>query len=108
MSSAENEILKKRPSIRNKAANYFSAYANSVQLETTPWDMKFVFGLISEATDQKLVIEDQCEVLLSPQHAKVFAAVLIRNIKQYEEKFGKIPGPAGSPAEGIQKPTSRP
>jgi hypothetical protein len=29
-------------------------------------------------------------ISMSPQHAKVFSQILVENIKQYEERFGKI------------------
>jgi hypothetical protein len=106
MPSGENAApMMKRPAIRNKAERFFSIYTNSVQLEMTPWDLKFLFGTMTEATEQRLVVEDSCEVFMSPQHAKVLATLLVNNLKQYEDRFGKIPGPARGPAEIPQEPT---
>jgi hypothetical protein len=106
MPSGENEPLNNRQPIRTKAESFFSTYANSVQLEMTPWDFKFLFGILKVATEQKLEVEDSAQVYMSPQHAKVFAAVLVRHLKQYEQQFGTIPGPAGAPSEVPQEPTS--
>lgn len=79
---------------RTRLEDFVTVYSNSVQLEVSPWDFKFVFGEIKEASPIKLSIRDLIGVYMSPQHAKVFADVLNKNLKEYEEKFGKIPGPS--------------
>ncbi len=79
-------------------------YANNVAFRTLFWDFTLDFGQVVEASDEGLVIRDVATVVLAPQHARVFAEVLLRNIAQYEEQFGPIPRPpeadtgAGEPA----------
>jgi hypothetical protein len=78
--------------------NAFSVYANDVQLQTTPWDIRLVFGVIaslpSEPTPVTTVgINQLGEVRLSPQLAKKLTMVLFEQLKAYETQFGGIPLP---------------
>jgi len=77
----------------HKAPNFLSVYANSARLLVSPWDFRFIFGEIEEATGECLDIREDVRVTMSPEHAKAVFQMLERNIRQYEEKFGEIKQP---------------
>lgn len=68
-------------------------YANIVALGSTVWDFTMDFGMILEAGGNRLRFQDVARVVMSPQQARVFSEVLVQHVKQYEDKFGKIPRP---------------
>ncbi len=68
-------------------------YANQVGIAISPWDFKFQFGLITEASESILKAQEQVCVYMSPQHAKAFLELAMRQVSLYEEKFGPIPQP---------------
>lgn len=74
--------------------NKRSYYANVAQIELGFYDIRISFGekkkRVPEITDEDIDVR----VIMSPQHAKEFANLLIRNIKQYEEIFGEIKIPS--------------
>jgi hypothetical protein len=78
------------------AASYVSLYANDTQIQVSPWDVRLIFGEISQpatADRPTNVIKQTGEVRMSPQHAKVVAMILIAQLKQYEDTIGPIPIP---------------
>jgi len=82
-----------------RSDGFFRTYANSAQIETSVWDLKFVFGELLR-TGNKIVVEQTVAISMSPQHAKALLGVLETNIREYEKKFGKINLPAsGSSAQ---------
>ena len=68
-------------------------YSNNTQFKYSIWDFVMDFGMILDADEEKLRVKVLTKVIMSPQHAKVFAEVLTRNIKNYEETHGPIPVP---------------
>ena len=87
----ENSPAKKRVAEYRLAADYRSYYTNSAGVQTTPWDITIKFGKVIEASKAKLVVENQAEVVMSPQHAKSVAQLMDEQIKSYEAKHGPIP-----------------
>jgi len=77
-----------------------SFYANDTQIQSTPWDLRFTFGIIKDVnTDSKrALIESVAEVRMSPQHAKRLAEILATQIQHYEASIGFIALPP--PADG--------
>jgi len=79
-------------------------YSNSVQLVVGPWDFTFTFGEVKKPGDNP-VVENQVAVIMSPQHAKAFANILMNHVSEYEKKIGEIKlpveeaVPANSPVE---------
>ncbi|MFK4980035.1 DUF3467 domain-containing protein, partial [Klebsiella pneumoniae] len=59
------------------------------------FDFSFIFGEISGAEGETVVVDQKVRITMSPQHAKVLAMVLIQNLKNYEETIVPIPLPAG-------------
>ena len=75
---------------------FFSAYANDVQVQTTPWDMRVIFGeLAITATPElpRVVVNSLGEVRMSPSLAKKVAVIMMQQLRIYEERFGAIPMP---------------
>jgi hypothetical protein len=82
-----------------RSERFASIYSNATNLEVTPWDFKFIFGvLVKPPTGSIPKIESLTEVIMSPQHAKALLGILENNIQEYEKKIGKIelPKPEGS------------
>jgi len=68
-------------------------YANDVQVQTSPWDVRLLFAVIM-AVDQEtatLKVEQVADVRMSPQLAKRVADILQRQIEHYEATIGPIP-----------------
>ena len=85
----------------DKPSNFQSVYANNVRLGMTNWDFKMEFGSLEEATNEEIVIQPLALVIMSPQHTKAFAAVLVEHIKKYEEAFGEV---AFNPKAKVEQP----
>jgi hypothetical protein len=68
---------------------YVKLYSNSVNMTVTPWDFTLSFGEIKQP-GEKTVIEHLVGIVMSPQHAKVFANVLTANVREYEKNIGQI------------------
>jgi hypothetical protein len=81
-----------------RSPSFVSVYANDVQLQTTPWDVRLTFGAMSvevrSGTGPTAHVSELSEVRLSPQLAKRVAAILVAQVEAYELKFGTIPQPS--------------
>ncbi len=82
-------------------------YANGVGVRITPWDFAFQLGTISAADEKGIKIQENLCVYMSPQHTKAFLALLINQIKLYEEKFGVIPEVKVTVNSGDKKPRTK-
>lgn len=78
---------------RERAQQYVSLYANDIQLQASPWDMRFLFGeaSLSDDEDGLVVVKQLAEVRVSPPMAKKLSAILAAQIANYEANFGSIP-----------------
>jgi hypothetical protein len=65
-------------------------YANSVQVETSNWDLKLSFGRVLKADGNVVVVRDILDVYMSPQHAKATASVLNGAVERWEREHGVI------------------
>ncbi len=93
LKTAHNEPITRETS---KSAEFVSLYANDVQVQTTPWDMRLLLGEISDPPSPEsptLKIQQLGELRISPQLAKRLTLIMLDQIKVYEESFGEIPGP---------------
>jgi hypothetical protein len=73
-----------------RSNTFLSMYANSTQIRITPWDIQLIFGEIFSVDEQKVVIENQLAVTLSPQQAKALINALLGQVQAYERQFGEI------------------
>ena len=77
-----------------KSPTFISLYANDVQVHTSPWDVRLLLGSVGElpTADHPVVnITQLADLRMSPQLAKRLVAIMIEQIKVYEERFGPIP-----------------
>jgi hypothetical protein len=65
-------------------------YANNVQMSTTSFDVRILFGQIGDLTEDKVAIEQQVQVTMSWLEAKIFADFLWANIEAFEELNGPM------------------
>lgn len=63
-----------------------SIYCNSIQIASSPYDFAISLNLNKPSETEALV-----EVVMSPEHAKVFSQMLVHNVREYEQTFGVIP-----------------
>jgi hypothetical protein len=86
---------------------FVSIYSNSMTLDITPWDFKFVFGvLVKGEPGQPPMIENRAEVVMSPQHAKAMLDIFTTHLKEYEKNVGEIKLP--QPQPGSERPVIGP
>jgi hypothetical protein len=80
--------------LHEKSPDYFSVYANDVQLQTTPWDVRLILGVITtlptEETSEITVMQIG-DLRMSPQLAKKMTILIFQQLKVYEARFGEIP-----------------
>lgn len=93
----ENKIVRANVNRQMVSSDQFvSIYANDTQIQTSPWDFRFVFGVISSVPtteDPTIVVRQIGEVRMSPEHAKRIAKVLVQQVVNYERNVGPIPQP---------------
>ncbi len=78
-------------------------YANNASFRTSIWDIAVDFGTIEAADEQTIVVRNAVRVIMSPQHARVLAELLTKNVADYERQFGPIPQPPDF-EEGLIEP----
>jgi hypothetical protein len=80
-----------------KSTEFVSIYTNDVQIQTSSWDLRFIFAesgpLSAEEPATTISVKQLGEVRMSPQLAKRMAVILIEQLTVYEDQFGQIPGP---------------
>ena len=79
-----------------RAEPYVTLYANDVQLQTTPWDVRLILGRILElptAENPTATVSQIGEIHVSPQLAKRVTRLLIAQLQTYEKQMGEIPQP---------------
>ena len=75
---------------------FVSLYSNDTQIQTSPWDVRLIFGEIQDvATGDSpgVIVKQTGEVRMSPQQAKALLALIAQQLDQYEKNFGTIPLP---------------
>ena len=66
-------------------------YANSVSVTTSVYDMTLAFGTRTAITLQQgqkplVEVDEKCRIRMSPQHAKSLAALLLKQVMDYERQ----------------------
>jgi hypothetical protein len=90
------------------AENAAPVYTNNVVIELSPWDIRFRFGELLEASPTQLKVLERLTVVMSPQHAAVMAQLLNQHIEAYQNTYGPIPAPRGRVAEPSFSPSTEP
>jgi len=76
-----------------RASGFTTYYTNDTRVQTGPWDVRIVLGLVGDGEDDSIQVLQTAEVCMSPQHAKRIVQILERHLKHYEETYGAIPVP---------------
>lgn len=75
--NSNEEVHKKEP---------FNVYCNGIEVSMGRYDFSFLISQNSPKGGNYLG-----EIVMSPEHAKVFANMLLTNVQHFEEVFGIIP-----------------
>ena len=78
----------------SRSPDFVSLYANDIQINTSPWDLRFIFGELSDAVagpDPSIAVSQIGELRISPQLAKKLVQLLAMQLAAYERTFGVIP-----------------
>lgn len=94
----EGEAME-RPRTRTKvtkvekveAPGILSYYANSVDILMSVYDFVLTIGQMRASGDDTVVVEQQARIIMSPQHLKAFARLLVQKVEEYETEVGIIP-----------------
>lgn len=85
---AENgneKVEKQRPKITiSRAADYTVLYSDTVRLSVNQYDFKLTFSVNETLPNKDVQITEMLTIVLSPQHAKVLAETLAKNVDYYE------------------------
>jgi len=65
-------------------------YANHIQMGQTPYDVRIVFGEITNADDKTVEVTQRCQVTMAWLEAKVLADFLSSQVRIFEEGNGPI------------------
>lgn len=65
-------------------------YCNNVQLASTGFDVRIVFGEVAEVLPEKVVVLQNVQVSMTWVEAKILADFLQTNIKLFEELNGPL------------------
>jgi hypothetical protein len=68
----------------------FTAYCNNVQMATTSFDVRVIFGEIADVIDDKVIVDQKVRVTMTWLEAKILADFLQANIKVHEEINGPL------------------
>ncbi len=68
----------------------FKFYANNLQMASTAFDIRVLFGRVAGATETKVLIDQRVEITMTWLEAKVLADFLNTNIKAFEDLNGPL------------------
>ena len=89
-------VVQNPPRVITKSAEFTSIYSNDVQVQTSLWDMRLIFGEIGDPPmpDNPTVnIKLLGELRMSLPLAKRLTLIVVDQLKAYEAQFGEIPLP---------------
>lgn len=87
-----DETLKPQKKIeyREPPGGIFHAYSNNIQMASTSFDVKVVFGEIAEVLEDKVMVDQRVRVTMTWLEAKILADFLQANIKAHEDLNGPL------------------
>ncbi|MDG1570122.1 DUF3467 domain-containing protein [Bacillus cereus] len=74
------------PNTETQNATKIAEYSNSVNVSTNIYDFTLRFEQKNPSGSTEI-----CSIIMSPEHTKVLANVLMNSVQEYEEKYGTIP-----------------
>jgi hypothetical protein len=90
-STGSKKVVREWTPVPEQAPTY---YVNLVEMRTGLMDMRFRLAEVIDASETEtattLHLKALATLYMSPQHAKSFLALLSRNLKSWEERFGPI------------------
>jgi Protein of unknown function (DUF3467) len=78
------------PSGHELAENFLSLYANNTHFELSSWDLKILFGQLTQFPADTPYVEWRAEVTLPWLQAKLLSYFLQINIAAFESQNGKL------------------
>ena len=80
-----------------RSDTFLSMYGNEVQIQTSPWDVRLVFGELGDmslgADSPTMNVKQVGEVRMSIPLDKKLSEILSQQLTAYESKFGSVPVP---------------
>ena len=76
--------------------DFVSLYANDIQIQTSPWDMRLTFGEVGDhilSEGPSITIKQVGELRISLPLAKRLTMIMLEQLKTYEAQVGEIPLP---------------
>lgn len=73
-----------------RSPHYRSMFANSMNLITSHMDVRLNLGEVGPDENGTIINEQVGSVLMSWEHAKALAAILVKNVRDHEQKFGPL------------------
>jgi hypothetical protein len=89
----ETETTPKPPKTieyRLPSGGLFRVYSNNVQMGTTSFDVRVLFGQIGEVLEDKVMVDQLVQVTMTWPEAKILADFLQANVKAHEELNGPL------------------
>jgi hypothetical protein len=77
-----------------KAGDFFSEYANNVQIQSSNWDVKLIFGELDQSVGPNCVIQ-KLAITVPWAQAKALAYFLSVHLLSHEMDLGRIKIPTG-------------
>jgi hypothetical protein len=65
-------------------------YSNNIQMATSNFDVRVLFGEIDRVSDDKVIVEQQVQVTMTWLEAKILSDFLQANVKAHEELNGPL------------------
>jgi len=81
-----------------RSPGFQSFYVNNTKFSTSAFEFSMTFGEIGQDEHGKFVVEEKVRLVMSPLHAKIFAALISQNVKSFEARMGEIKTPPGAVA----------
>jgi hypothetical protein len=86
-----SDMTTKRPITTITPEPLPTMYVNSASLKASIWDFAMNLGTIVECSDDQVTVREDVRIIMSPQHAKLFATILSDHVARYEARYGRIP-----------------
>ncbi|MCA0351482.1 MAG: DUF3467 domain-containing protein [Chloroflexi bacterium] len=67
-----------------------AAYANQVQISGSPYDFTIDFACVEDVRNNTASVQPVARIMMSPQHTKVLALMLLKHVAAYEHAIGVI------------------
>jgi len=77
-------------------SGFVTLYANDIQIQTSPWDMRLTFGEVGDLIPSEvpgIAIKQVGELRISLPLAKKLTMIMFDQLKTYEAQVGEIPLP---------------